>query len=75
MITKASRKFVAQNPAAIEEALSMGVTLDEFRAIRREVAYSMVEEGLIDWDDVEYGQDVLARQIASLGLESPRTGW
>lgn len=69
MITKATRKFVAQNPAAIEEALSMGVTLDEFRAIRREVAYAGVAEGHLDWEDVEYSSDHLERQIASLGLK------
>lgn len=73
MITKASRKFVAQNPAAIEEALAMGVTVDEFIAIRREVAYAAVNEGILDWDDVEYASDHLMRQLKSLGLSPSKT--
>ena len=69
MITKTTRKFVAQNPAAIEEALTMGVTVDEFRAIRREVAYAAVQDGTLDYEDVEWGSDQLEKQIAALGLK------
>ena len=69
MITKATRKFVASNPAAIEEALTMGVTVAEFRAIRQEVAYAAVQDGTLDYEDVEWGSDQLEKQIASLGLK------
>ena len=69
MITPASRKFVASNPAGIEEALAMGVTLAEFRAIRREVSWAAFQDGTLDAEDLDWGSDVLEAQIKSLGLE------
>lgn len=69
MITPASRKFVASNPAAIEEALAMGVTLAEFRAIRHEVSWAAFQDGTLDSEDLDWGSEVLEAQIKSLGLK------